>query len=200
MVLRRTFAGPRGRVAGCDASIDKARGLIIAAVVILRFPEFELVEERSYQADLDFPYIPGLLSFREGPALVECFRKVDNVPDAVLVDGQGLAHPRRLGLASHLGLWLKVPTVGCAKSRLIGQHDEPARERGSWTKLVDKGESIGAVLRTRTGVKPLFISPGHLTDIASSVGLVLQCGRGLRLPEPSRLAHNTVTRLRKKLG
>ena len=136
--------------------------------------------------------MPGLLTFREGPVMLRAFARLQNVPDIVLFDGQGIAHPRRLGLAAHMGLWLGLPTVGCAKSRLIGRHDEPGPNR------VDGEEQIGEVLRTRDRVKPLFVSPGQMTDFASARRIVLDCGRGRRLPEPTRQAHIAVTRRKRE--
>jgi deoxyribonuclease V len=168
-------------------------------VLVLAFPELEIVETRTLEAPLVFPYIPGLLSFREAPALIECFRALGRRPDLVLIDGQGIAHPRRLGLAAHVGLWLGIPTIGCAKKRLIGEHDEPGPERGRAAPLFDAGQRIGTVLRTRTRVKPLFISPGHLIDIPSATRLALACAPRFRLPEPTRLAHQCVTRLKRSL-
>jgi deoxyribonuclease V len=138
---------------------------------------------------IDFPYVPGLLSFREVPLLLTVCEKLTEAPDLILVDGQGIAHPRRIGLASHLGLCLDTPTIGCAKSRLCGVHETPGDKAGSYADLFDKGEVIGAVVRTRPGVKPLYISIGHKTSQSSAIDLVLACCRGYRLPEPTRLAH-----------
>lgn len=185
------------RVAGADIAVDKRGGRAFAVVVVLAFPSLDVIERRTAVVPLTFPYIPGLLTFREGPALIACFEQVENVPDVVLVDGQGIAHPRRLGLGAHLGLWLRLPTIGCAKSRLIGEFDDPGQERGAFTPLRDGGEEIGAVVRTRSRVKPLFVSPGHLVDVESSVRITLECGAGFRLPEPTRLGHQFVTRLKR---
>jgi len=136
-----------------------------------------------------FPYIPGLLSFRELPLILSACEKLSSVPDLVLVDGQGIAHPRRMGLASHLGLLLDKPTVGCAKSRLCGYHDMPGVEPGSYAELIDKDEVVGVALRTRCGVKPVYVSIGHKVDLQTARNRVLECCRGYRLPEPTRLAH-----------
>jgi deoxyribonuclease V len=152
---------------------------------------------RPHSDECNVPYIPGLLSFRELPCILAAFRKLRVRPDAVLCDGHGLAHPRRLGIACLLGLWLAVPTVGCAKSRLLGTYDEPALERGSLSPLWDHGEQVGVVLRTRTRVKPVFVSPGHLCDHASAVRLTLAAATQYRLPEPARLAHQCVSALRR---
>jgi deoxyribonuclease V len=138
---------------------------------------------------LDFPYIPGLLSFREAPLILTTCRELTIVPDLILVDGQGIAHPRRLGLASHLGLFLDTPTIGCAKSLLCGQHEVPGDEPGSYAEIRDKGEIIGAALRTKPAVKPVYISIGHKLNLESAIYWVLKCCRGYRLPEPTRLAH-----------
>jgi len=181
-------------VAGADMAFSKADDLFFAAVVVLTLPDMEPIEERCVKKRSRFPYVPGLLSFREGPALLEAFERVRNRPDVVLLDGQGLAHPRRLGLASHVGLWLGVPTVGCAKSRLTGDHAEPGGRKGGWSPLTDGGEMIGSVLRTRTGVRPLFVSPGHLCDHEGARRVTLGCCTRYRLPEPTRLAHHAVTR------
>ena len=183
-------------VAGADVAFSRRAARVFAAVLVFRFPEMELVEQAAAEGPADFPYVPGLLTFREGPVLLEAFARLERVPDAVIFDGQGIAHPRRLGLATHMGLWLALPTVGCAKSRLIGRHDEPGPERGDSAPLMDGGERIGVVLRTRTRVKPLFVSPGHLADVETAAQTVLACGGGYRLPEPTRLAHAAVTRLR----
>jgi deoxyribonuclease V len=136
-----------------------------------------------------FPYIPGLLSFREGPVILDAMNKLSAAPDLLIFDGQGVAHPRRLGIASHIGLLLDLPSIGCAKSRLCGQHEEPGLERGSHVPLMDKGETIGSVVRTRSGVKPVFVSVGHRLDLRTSVEYVLACCRGYRLPETTRRAH-----------
>jgi deoxyribonuclease V len=141
---------------------------------------------------LTFPYVPGLLSFREAPALLAALRKLKRTPNALMCDGQGLAHPRRLGIASHIGIICGLPTIGCAKSRLCGEETMPARQRGSWTSLVDGDEEIGAVLRTQEGVNPLYVSVGHLCDLPTARQLVLHCATRYRLPEPTRLADRLV--------
>ncbi|MFO8102310.1 MAG: deoxyribonuclease V [Dehalococcoidia bacterium] len=176
-------------VAGVDVSAPRAQDIVRAAIVVLSYPELEPVESRLAERPVELPYIPGLLSFREAPVILEACEKLASVPDLMLVDGQGRAHPRRLGLASHLGVLLDMPTVGCAKSRLCGEHGPVGPERGEWVELVDGGEIIGAVLRTRTDVKPLYISVGHRISLGAAVEWVLNCGTGYRLPEPTRLAH-----------
>jgi deoxyribonuclease V len=185
-------------VAGVDVSYEKHGDLFFAGVVVLRLPDLTPLATAAAHDRVTFPYIPGLLSFRELPVLLEAFRRLPLVPDVVLVDGQGIAHPRRLGLASHLGLWLGIPTVGCAKSRLCGEHPPPGRRRGDRVPLCQGGEQIGAVLTTRDNVKPLYISPGHRMDIATAVDLTLACGGRYRLPEPTRQAHLLTNRLRRE--
>jgi len=183
-------------VAGADVSYDKGSDLMHAAVVVLRLPGFEITETQSASVRVPFPYIPGLLSFREAPALLEAFRKLVCRPDAVVFDGQGIAHMRGIGLASHVGLWLGIPSVGCAKSRLVGEHGEVGPARGRRAALRYEGRIIGSVLRTRDDVKPVFVSPGHLANIPTSVRLILRCAPHFRLPEPTRAAHHLVNRVR----
>lgn len=196
--LQSTLPAPLATVAGVDVSYEKHGDLFFAGIVVLSFPALEVVEEASACGRIAFPYIPGLLSFRELPILLEACRRLRTVPDAVLVDGQGVAHPRRFGLASHLGLWLQRPTVGCAKSRLCGEHAEPGRRRGERVPLVHRGEEVGTVLTTRDGVKPLFVSAGHAIDLPSATELTLACCRRYRMPEPTRLAHHLTNRLRRE--
>ena len=176
-------------IAGVDISANKARGMATGAVVILNYPELRLVETKIVNGRLDFPYVPGLLSFRESPLILAACEKLTVIPDLILVDGQGIAHPRRMGLASHLGLFLNTPTIGCAKSRLCGNHKELSVEPGSYVELIDRGEIIGAALRTKLGVKPVYVSIGHKVDLPTAIHWVLDCCRGYRLPEPARLAH-----------
>ncbi len=176
-------------IAGVDVSVNRWAGTGTGAVVVLSYPGLEVVEAQVITDSIPFPYVPGLLSFREIPLLLPVFEKLSVIPDLCIVDGQGIAHPRRIGLAAHLGLCLDIPTIGCAKSRLCGSHEEPDVVAGSYTKLIDKGEIIGAVVRTRTGVKPVYVSTGHKIDLAAAIQWVLNCCRGYRLPEPTRLAH-----------
>ena len=182
-------------VTGEDVSTQK--DMAYATVVVLEFPGLSLVEVQGFEATLRFPYVPGLLSFREVPSLAGALRKVETRVDALILDAQGLAHPRRMGLASHLGIFLDVPTVGCAKSRLVGSYEEPGKEKGSATDLVHRGEIVGRVLRTREGVSPVYISVGNRIDLGSAVELVLACCTKYRLPEPTRQAHNAANRLRR---
>lgn len=182
-------------VAGADVSTQNDRAY--ATVVVLDFPGLSAVEVRGAQEPLEFPYVPGLLAFREIPVLLGVLEQVETPVDALIVDGQGYAHPRRMGLASHLGLFLDVPTVGCAKSRLVGEHDEPGREKGSATDLVHRGEVVGKVLRTRNGVSPVYVSVGNRIDLGSAVELVLACCPKYRLPETTRQAHDASNRRRR---
>jgi deoxyribonuclease V len=198
-LIERPF-NPRGLrlVCGADVSSSKRSPLIHAAAVLFDLETFEIVESATASLEATTPYIPGLLSFREGPAVLAATAKLERAPDAVIFDGQGYAHPRRLGLAAHLGLWLGVPTVGCAKTRLVGEHSDPPDVKGTWVPLTDGGELIGAVLRTRVGVKPVFVSRGHLCDLESAVGLVTATARRFRLPEPVRAAHSLCNEVRRR--
>ena len=183
-------------VAGIDCAFSKDGEKILAAVVVLRLPDFEVVEMTSAVRKVTFPYIPGLLSFREAPVCIAAVGKLKSRPDVFIIDGQGIAHPRRLGLAAHLGLFFGKPTIGCAKSRLTGDYEEPPPEKGAYTSLTVQSERIGAVLRTRTGVKPVFVSVGHKCVLEDAVRIVLECAVKYRLPEPTRLAHQTVSKLK----
>lgn len=176
-------------VAGVDISGQDHRGRVTGAVVVLRWPGMEVVEVQTVEGAPTFPYIPGLLAFREAPVLMEALERLAVTPDVIVVDGQGTAHPRRFGLACHLGLLTQLPTVGCAKSVLRGRHGPLDAARGSWAPLVDGGEVVGAALRTRDRVSPVYVSVGHKVDIAAARALVLSCCKGLRLPEPTRQAH-----------
>lgn len=176
-------------IAGVDISVSKAKGVATGAVVVLSYPELRIVEVKVVSGKLDFPYIPGLLSFRESSLTLEAFEQLNIIPDVILVDGQGIAHPRRLGLASHLGLFLDTPTIGCAKSLLCGQGKEPGVATGSYAEIIDGREVIGAALRTRPGVRPVYVSIGHKVDLETAIYWVMMCCRGYRLPEPARLAH-----------
>ncbi len=184
-------------VAGADVSYDKGDDLMHGGVVVMQLPGFDVVETQSASIRVAFPYIPGLLSFREAPALLGAFQRLSRSPDVVIFDGQGTAHMRGIGLASHVGIWLGVPAVGCAKSRLVGEHREVGSSRGRRAALRYRGRVVGSVVRTRDDVKPVYVSPGHLADVCSSVRLVLRCARKFRLPEPVRAAHALVNRVRK---
>lgn len=184
-------------VAGADCAFTPDGSEVVAAVVVFELPGPVEIERREGRAPVTFPYVPGLLTFREAPALLDAFARVESEPDVVLFDGQGIAHPRRMGLATHLGLWLDRPTVGCAKSRLTGENrGEPGEVRGRWRALFDGEETIGRVVRTRDGVKPMWISPGHRCDVSGAMRVALLCGAGYRLPEPTRVADRAVARLK----
>lgn len=185
-------------VAGADMSLSKEYETFFAGVVVMHYPDMEIVEKQTVHRKADFPYIPGLLTFREGPAVLGALEQLTVDPDLIVFDGQGLAHPRRMGLATHMGIWLGMPTVGCAKSRLVGEHEEPGEERGNWAELTDEGERIGTVLRTRTGVKPLFVSPGHLCSHEDARRIVLECATRYKMPEPTRQAHLEVGRVKRE--
>lgn len=185
-------------VAGADISLTRESPEAFAGIVVLNARTLEIAEEYFIRGPIDFPYIPGLLSFREAPLLLKLFKKVSPAPQLVFFDGQGIAHPRRLGLASHMGLFLDCPTVGCAKSRLIGTHREPGVKKGCRARLKDdEGQTIGSVVRTRENCKPVFISVGHQIDLETAVRWTLKCTTRYRIPEPTRLAHNRVNAFRK---
>jgi deoxyribonuclease V len=177
-------------VAGVDMAINEETTMARAAVVLLSYPAMEVIERHVYEEPIRMPYIPGLLSFREIPCILGAFALLSQQPELVMVDGQGIAHPRYLGIASHLGLWLDLPTIGCAKSILRGHYDEKAlsEKAGAWLPLIYKRETIGAAVRTRTRVKPMFISLGHRISLDTSLHYVLACCKGYRLPEPTRQA------------
>jgi deoxyribonuclease V len=184
-------------IAGADISFNKFSPEIYAGIVVLQLPSLKVVEEVGVITETRFPYIPGLLSFRESPAVLEAWTKLKTEPDAVMFDGQGIAHPRRIGIASHVGLLINRPTIGCAKSVLVGKFEEPGPERGAWSCMIDKGETIGAALRTKNRVQPVYVSPGHLIDFEGAIDLALACDGGYRVPEPTRRAHLLVNALRR---
>lgn len=186
-------------IAGVDIGFEAQGAITRAAVVVLAWPpeesgEFAVVEQVVHREPTRMPYVPGLLSFREVPATLSAFDKLTIRPQLVMVDGQGIAHPHRLGVASHLGLWLDLPTIGVAKSRLCGRHAEPGPARGDWAPLYDGDEVIGAVLRSRAGVKPIFVSPGHRLTLATALEWVTGCLVRTKLPEPTRLADRLASR------
>jgi deoxyribonuclease V len=176
------------RIAGVDVGFGDQGKVTRAAVAVMSWPELEITGQVLARMPTTFPYVPGLLSFRELPAVLEAFAQLDDMPDLVLCDGQGIAHPRRFGIACHLGVLLDLPTIGVGKSRLTGVFAPPGPGRGAHSDLMDHDERIGAVLRTRANVKPLFVSPGHRTSIESSLEWVLNCAVRYRLPEPVRHA------------
>ncbi|HEY0546804.1 MAG TPA: deoxyribonuclease V [Pyrinomonadaceae bacterium] len=196
-VRLRPLERPVETIAGADISFNKFSETIYAGIVVLRLPALEVVEEVCIVSETRFPYVPGLLSFRESPAVLEAWEKLKTEPDAVMFDGQGIAHPRRVGIASHVGLLINRPTLGCAKSVLVGKYEEPPLERGAWTELIDKGEVVGAALRTKSKVQPIFVSPGHLIDLEDAIRLTLASDGGYRQPEPTRRAHHLVNALRR---
>ena len=187
LVIRKCGAAAVKTVAGIDVGIKS--GVACAAVVLLTFPGLEVVTQATAGRRIKFPYIPGLLTFREGAVILDALDRIEPKPDLLIFDGQGIAHPCRMGIASHIGLLTDISSIGCAKSRLCGRYQEPEAERGSHMPLVDHGETIGAVVRTRASVKPVFVSIGHRVDLAFSIDVVLSCCRGYRLPETTRKAH-----------
>jgi len=189
-LIREDRIGTVRRVAGVDVGFEQDGNVTRAAVAVLSFPGLELQDSALAREPTRFPYVPGLLSFREAPAVLEAFSRLRRAPDLLLYDGQGIAHPRRCGIASHVGLLLDLPSIGVAKTKLIGEHGRVPAAKGSRTPLTDRGELIGAVLRTRTGVKPLFISIGHRVSLETAVHYVMACVTRYRLPETTRWAHH----------
>jgi deoxyribonuclease V len=183
--------------AGADISFDKGSDVVYAGVVVLQLPELTEVARATAVTTAKFPYIPGLLSFRESPPVLEAWAKLKTLPDVLMIDGQGLAHPRRFGIACHIGVLLNVPTIGCAKSLLVGRYEEPATPGGSYSPLMDRGEQVGVALRTRDDVSPIFVSIGHKVMLEDAVRLAMQCTHGYRIPEPTRQAHLLVNALRR---
>ncbi|MCP4246329.1 MAG: deoxyribonuclease V [bacterium] len=187
------------RVAGADLAFTPDGSRCVAGVVVWDLDTQSILEQTTAVRPVRFPYVPGLLTFREGPAVLAALRKLKHVPDAFMFDGQGLAHPRRFGLACHIGVLIDRPSIGCAKSRLIGRHAEPGQSRGSDAALTHEGERIGTVLRTRAGVKSVYVSVGHRVALPSAVELVLRCCTRYRLPEPTRLADQLVGQAKHRL-
>lgn len=185
-------------VAGADVSYYKNK--MVAGVIVFEFPNLKAIEKQSFISPVNFPYIPGLLTFREGPSLLEAFKKIKITPDVILFDGQGIAHPRRMGIATHLGLFLNKPTIGCAKSRLSGKYTSIGEEKGDYALLKEGEEVLGAVLRTRKKVKPIFISPGNKIDLLTSIDIILKCIDKYKLPVPVREAHIFVNQIRNNLA
>ncbi|MBI2865229.1 MAG: deoxyribonuclease V [Chloroflexi bacterium] len=188
-VSRQPAPGAVDLIAGVDVSTNDRLGIARAAVVVLRYPDLAVQENSTVEEDLTFLYIPGLLSFREAPAVFRAFERISSAPDLVMIDGQGIAHPRRLGIASHVGLILDIPTIGVAKSILVGRHRELPDEPGAWVQMFDRDEVVGAAVRTKRGVKPVYVSIGHKVDLPVAISWTLNCCRSYRLPEPTRLAH-----------
>ena len=188
-------------IAGADVAYQKVgQGFShastgYAAVIVMTFPDLEVVEEKRVKAEIRFPYIPGLLAFREAPILLKAFERLKKEPDLIIFDGQGIAHPRGMGIASHMGIILNKPTIGCAKSKLFGIYNEPGKKAGDFSYLYSPQEAdnvIGAVVRTKLNTKPVFVSIGHKIDLQTSIKFILECRRGYRIPEPTRIAHNLV--------
>ena len=184
-------------VAGADVAFDPETQIAFAGVIVYRFPGLREVERRMARRRLRFPYVPGLLSFRECPVLLAAFARLRTEPDLILIDGHGRAHPRRFGIACHIGILFDKPTIGCAKSRLVGEHQEPGRKAGSTAPLTLEGERLGVVLRTRDDVRPIYVTTGHRVSLDSAVQLVKQCVEGFRIPKPTREADRYVRDLRR---
>ncbi|MFA5375002.1 MAG: deoxyribonuclease V [Dehalococcoidia bacterium] len=180
-------------IAGVDISGVNSDGISRGAIVVLRYPSMEVAERRTALMKIEFPYVPGLLSFREVPLILAVCKQLSTTPDLFIADAQGIAHPRRLGLASHLGLFLDVPVIGCAKSILCGTHEDLGEERGDRVSLIDNEEIVGAALRTKRRVRPVYVSIGHRIDLDEACRWVLSCCSGYRLPEPTRLAHQAAS-------
>lgn len=195
VMLQDGFATIR-YVAGADLAFDPASDAAFAGVIVYRFPGMEEVERRSAQRKLRFPYVPGLLSFRESPVLLAAFARLKTEPDLILVDGHGRAHPRMFGIACHIGVLFDKPTIGCAKSLLVGDYHEPGAKRGASSPLAFKGDQVGVVLRTRDNVKPIFVTQGHRVSLETAVRLVEGCLDGFRIPKPTREADHYVRKLR----
>lgn len=193
LILEAPKTDPR-LVAGADVSYSKGSDVFFSSVVILEMPGMKVLEVANATGKVIFPYIPGLLSFREAPILIKAFEKLKNIPDVVIFDGHGISHPRGLGLASHLGLILDLPAIGCAKKKLVGTYEPVGSEAGDHTPIVFKGRVVGVALRTKRNVAPVFVSPGHKMDILSAIRIVMETCRGYRLPEPTRKAHLSVNR------
>ncbi len=187
-------------IAGADISFNKYSTTVYAGIVVMQFPSLQVIETAGVTDETSFPYVPGLLAFREVPALSKAWEKLNQKPDVLVLDGHGIAHPRRMGIAAHFGVVMQTPTLGCAKSLLTGKYEEPAQEAGSVTDLWSKEERIGKVLRTKKNVKPVFISPGNFLSMEHSLAIIQQCVRKYRIPEPTRMAHNFVNELRIKAG
>jgi len=198
MLKFQKLAKPVHYIAGADVSYSRKSNLGFAAITIFKYPEMELCEQKAVSMPIKFPYIPGYLTFREAPILLEAFQKLSLLPDLVLFDGQGIAHPRGMGIAAHIGLCLDLPSIGCAKSRLIGEFESPGQNKGDYTPLFYNNQHIGAIVRTRAKVNPVFVSPGHLITIEESVEWVLKTCTKYRIPEPIRESHIFVNQMRQK--
>jgi deoxyribonuclease V len=185
-------------IGGGDVAYSKSANLLFGAIVVLSFPEMEILDMGTSDGNIPFSYIPTLLSFREGPILIKAFQKLRIKPDLMIYDGQGIAHPRGMGLASHMGLWLDLPSIGCAKTPLLDEFIPPGPSKGSFEWIRREGKNVGAVLRTKEKVKPLFVSPGHRIDLSTSIRLILETCKGFRIPEPLRRAHHVSLLVRRE--
>jgi deoxyribonuclease V len=186
------------KIAGVDAAFFQDK--VIGVACLYTYPDITFIEEADSFTKVLFPYIPGFLSFREGQAVIRAIHGLKNKPDVIIFDGQGIAHPRGLGIATHIGGLLGIPTIGCAKSRLVGEYEEPGYKKGKWSFLRYNGEIVGAVLRTKDYVKPLFISPGHRTDLRNSIDITLTCAQKYRIPEPLRMADFISKKIKRDLS
>lgn len=187
---------PVNIIAGADISFNKFSTTVYAGIILLQFPQLIPIGYSLVKREVLFPYVPGYLAFREVPALLAAWENLQQRPDLLVVDGHGIAHPRRMGIAAHFGVVANTPTVGCAKKVLCGKYEEPPSEKGSNTPLIFKNEVVGAALRTKNAVKPVFVSPGYRMDVRGTVEIISQCVGRYRIPEPTRLAHNIVNRFR----
>ena len=194
IILKKTFSRVR-TIGGGDVSYQKEGNFLFGAMVVLSFPQMETLEIATACGKIPFPYLAGLLTFREGPVLINTFRKLRIKPDILIFDGQGIAHPRWIGLATHLGLWFNLPSIGCAKTPLLGKFVIPGPSRGSFELIQKDGNDVGVVLRTKDRVKPVFVSPGYRIDLPTSIQVVLESCQGFRIPEPLRLAHQISKRI-----
>jgi len=196
VILKKTFSELR-HIGGGDVGYSKNKKLLLGAIAVFSFPEMEMLDFATACGRIPFPYIPGFLSFREGPILIKAFKQLKIKPDLMILEGQGIAHPREFGLASHLGLWLDLPSIGCTKTPLLYGLVSPGTSKGSYKLILKEGKEVGAVLRTREGVKPIFISPGHRIDLPTTIRIILSTCSKFRIPEPLRRAHQ-LTRILQK--
>jgi deoxyribonuclease V len=194
IILKKTFSKVE-TIGGGDVAYSRDGNLLFGAIAVLSFPNSEILDMATADAKIPFPYIPTLLSFREGPILIKTFQRLKIKPDVMIFDGQGIAHPRKMGLASHMGLWFDLPSIGCAKTPLLDEFVSPEVSKGSYEWIRNEGGKVGAVLRTKEKIKPLFVSPGHLIDLSTSIQLILGSCRGYRIPEPLRKAHQLAERI-----
>ena len=188
LLLKKTFSSLK-TIGGADVAYSTNKNFLFGAIVVLSYPEMKTIDTATAKGEISFPYIPGLFSFREGPILVKAFQGLRVKPDLLILEGHGTAHPRGLGYASHMGLWFNLPSIGCARTPMLKEFDSPETSKGSYTWVYLGGKKVGAVLRTRQGVKPVFVSPGHQIDLMTSIHIVLATCQRYRIPEPLRKAH-----------